>query len=52
MTVRELPIVELARRCREETLRFLSGNERDDRFALCFHELALAQTGKSAMAFD
>ena len=34
MTVRELPIIELARRCREETLRFLHGEDRDD--AYCF----------------
>jgi DNA-directed RNA polymerase specialized sigma24 family protein len=34
MTVRELPIVELARRCREETQRFLRGDDRDDSF--CF----------------
>ncbi len=34
MTVRELPMVELARRCREETLRFLNGEDRDDAF--CF----------------
>jgi hypothetical protein len=34
MTVRELPLLELARRCREETLRFLRGEDRDDAF--CF----------------
>ncbi|HEY1298422.1 MAG TPA: hypothetical protein VGJ60_35515 [Chloroflexota bacterium] len=34
MTVRELPLTELARRCREETLRFLGGGDRDD--AYCF----------------
>jgi hypothetical protein len=34
MTVGELPLVELARRCREETLRFLRGEDRDD--AYCF----------------
>jgi DNA-directed RNA polymerase specialized sigma24 family protein len=34
MTVRELPLVDLARRCREETLRFLGGGDRDD--AYCF----------------
>ena len=34
MTVGELPLLELARRCREETLRFLHGEDRDDAF--CF----------------
>ena len=34
MSVRELPLLELARRCREETLRFLKGDDRDDAF--CF----------------
>src|SRR3954468_20434187 len=34
MTVGELPVLELARRCHEETLRFLRGDERDDAF--CF----------------
>jgi len=34
MTAQELSVVELARRCREETLRFLRGEDRDDAF--CF----------------
>jgi len=34
MTVRDLSVSELARRCREETLRFLRGENRDDAF--CF----------------
>jgi DNA-directed RNA polymerase specialized sigma24 family protein len=34
MTARELPLTELARRCREETQRFLGGGDRDD--AYCF----------------
>jgi hypothetical protein len=34
MTVGELPLLELARRCREQTLRFLKGEDRDDSF--CF----------------
>jgi DNA-directed RNA polymerase specialized sigma24 family protein len=34
MTVSELPVTELARRCREETQRFFRGEERDDSF--CF----------------
>src|ERR1051326_2092076 len=32
--IRELPLVELAHRCRQETLRFLKGEDRDDAF--CF----------------
>lgn len=41
MTVRELPLIELARRCREETLRFLRGEERDDTFCFEIFERAV-----------
>ena len=34
MTIGDLPLADLARRCREETLRFLSGLDRNDAF--CF----------------
>jgi hypothetical protein len=40
MTLGEVPIAELGRRCREETLRFLRGEPRDDTF--CFEVFARA----------
>lgn len=50
MTVRELPILELARRCREETQRFLSGDERDDRF--CFEIFQRAVVDRDDHAWE
>ncbi|MBV9328173.1 MAG: hypothetical protein JO352_31035 [Chloroflexi bacterium] len=50
MTVRELPLVELARRCREETLRFLSGGERDD--AYCFEIFHRAVVDRDDAAWE
>jgi DNA-directed RNA polymerase specialized sigma24 family protein len=43
MSVRELPVVELARRCREETLRFLRGEDRDDAFCFEIFERAVVR---------
>ncbi len=39
--VRDLGVVELARRCREETLRFLKGESRDDAFCFEIFERAV-----------
>ena len=50
MTPRELPLVELARRCREETLRFLSGGERDD--AYCFEIFHRAVVDRDDAAWE
>lgn len=50
MSIRELPIVELARRCREETLRFLRGEDRDDSF--CFEIFARAVVNKNDDAWQ
>src|SRR5689334_1053845 len=50
MTVRELPLVELARRCREETLRFLGGEDRDDRF--CFEIFQRAVVDRDDHAWE
>jgi hypothetical protein len=43
MTLRELQLSELARRCREETLRFLRGEPRDDAFCFEAFERAVVQ---------
>jgi DNA-directed RNA polymerase specialized sigma24 family protein len=50
MTVRELPIVELARRCREETLRFLQGDDRDDSY--CFEIFQRAVVARDDSAWE
>ena len=50
MTLRELPLLELARRCREETLRFLRGEPRDDAFCFEVFERAVAQRDDDAWA--
>lgn len=50
MTVRELPLVELARRCREETLRFLGGEDRDDAF--CFEIFQRAVVDRDDYAWE
>jgi hypothetical protein len=42
MTFRELPLRELAARCREETLRFLRGEPRDDAYCFEVFERAVA----------
>jgi DNA-directed RNA polymerase specialized sigma24 family protein len=48
MTVRELPVVELARRCREETVRFLRGEDRDDAFCFEIFQRAVVQRNDDA----
>jgi DNA-directed RNA polymerase specialized sigma24 family protein len=50
MTVRELPLLELARRCREETVRFLRGEDRDDAF--CFEIFKRAVVHRSDDAWE
>ncbi|MBV9579182.1 MAG: sigma-70 family RNA polymerase sigma factor [Chloroflexi bacterium] len=50
MTVRELPLVDLARRCREETLRFLGGGDRDDAF--CFEIFHRAVVDRDDAAWE
>src|SRR5215207_7712621 len=42
MTPKTLPLADLARRCREETLRFLRAEPRDDRFCFALFERAIA----------
>jgi hypothetical protein len=48
MTVGELPVAELARRCREETLRFLRGEARDDAFCFEIFQRAVVQRSDDA----
>jgi hypothetical protein len=50
MTVGDLPIVELARRCREQTLRFLSGQDRDDSY--CFEIFKRAVVSRDNAAWE
>ena len=50
MSVRELPLVELARRCREETFRFLRGEGSDERF--CFEIFQQAVVGRNDDAWE
>jgi len=50
MTARELSLVELARRCREETLRFLGGGDRDD--AYCFEIFHRAVVDREDAAWE
>jgi hypothetical protein len=50
MTVRELPLGELATRCREETLRFLRGEPREDAFCFEIFERAVARRDDDAWA--
>ncbi len=50
MAFSELPLVELARRCREETVRFLRGEPRDDAF--CFEIFQRAVVGRSDDAWE
>jgi DNA-directed RNA polymerase specialized sigma24 family protein len=46
----EVPLVELARRCREETQRFLRGEPRDDGF--CFEVFQRAVAGRDDAAWE
>jgi len=48
MTVGELPLIELARRCREETLRFLKGEDRDDAFCFEIFQRAVVERDDDA----
>jgi hypothetical protein len=48
MAIGELPVVELARRCREETLRFLRGEDRDDAFCFEIFQRAVVQRNDDA----
>lgn len=50
MTVRDLQVAELARRCREETLRYLRGEDRDDAF--CFEIFQRAVVERSDAAWE
>ena len=48
MTLREVPLRELANRCREETLRFLRGEPREDAFCFEVFERAVARRDDAA----
>ncbi|HLZ31482.1 MAG TPA: hypothetical protein VKV73_29540 [Chloroflexota bacterium] len=50
MTLRDLPLRELAARCREETLRFLRGEPREDAFCFEVFERAIALRDDDAWA--
>jgi hypothetical protein len=50
MTTRELPLLELARHCREQTMRFLRGEERDDTF--CFEIFQRAVVNRDDDAWE
>jgi hypothetical protein len=50
MSVGNLSVMELARRCREETLRFLGGQDRDD--AYCFEIFQRAVVKRDDMAWE
>ena len=50
MTVRDLPLVELARQCREQTARFLHGEERDDTFCFELFQRAVVHREDAAWA--
>jgi len=50
MTVGDLPVLELARRCREETLRFLSGQDRDDAYCFEIFKRAVVSRDEEAWA--
>jgi hypothetical protein len=50
MSVGNLSVVELARRCREETLRFLGGQDRDDSY--CFEIFQRAVVKRDDMAWE
>jgi hypothetical protein len=50
MMLREMAVAELARRCREETLRFLRSEERDDAFCFEVFERAIVRRDDDAWA--
>jgi hypothetical protein len=50
MMLRELPLAELARRCREETLRFLRAEPRDDAFCFEIFQRAVVSRDNDAWA--
>src|SRR5712691_8501384 len=50
MTLRDVSLAELGRRCREETLRFLRGEPRDDAF--CFEIFARAVVRREDDAWE
>ena len=50
VTIGELPLAELARRCREETLRFLGGLDRNDAF--CFEIFRRAVVERDDWAWE
>lgn len=50
MTLREVPLAELGRRCKEETLRFLRGEPRDDAFCFEVFERAVVHREDEAWA--
>src|ERR1700687_1812393 len=50
MTLRDVSLVELGRRCREETLRFLRGEPRDDAFCFEVFERAVVRGEDDAWA--
>jgi len=50
MTLRDVSIVELGRRCREETLRFLRGEPRDDAYCFEVFERAVVRREDDAWA--
>jgi DNA-directed RNA polymerase specialized sigma24 family protein len=50
MTVRKLPLADLARRCREETLRFLGGDDRDDAYCFEIFQRAVVERQDAAWA--
>jgi DNA-directed RNA polymerase specialized sigma24 family protein len=50
MTVRDLPLADLASRCRDETLRFLRGEDRDDRFCFEIFKRAIVSHEDAAWA--
>lgn len=48
MSIHELPLGELARRCREETVHFLRGDERDDTYCFEIFQRAVVQRDDAA----
>src|SRR5260370_1121646 len=50
MTLRDVSLAELGRRCREETLRFLRGEPRDDAYCFEVFERAVARPRDAALA--
>jgi hypothetical protein len=48
MSLRELPLIDLSRRCHDETVRFLRGEARDDTFCYELFSRAIVQRDDSA----